>query len=151
MTLTSSRLVTAAQRGFQTKVGRHFSRFALVALVALGTSETTVVVCLGPLHRGPGFSGFMGWFTGAAVSYLLSRWAWERKGRPHLLKETVPFWAIAIGTAVVLTSATHFAGTLAKGLSLHGVEKVVFVAAGYLVANSLTFLTRFLIFHYIRF
>lgn len=151
MTFGSSRLVAVAQRGFQTRVGRHFSRFALVAVVALGTSEATVVICLGPLHRTTGFSGLAGWFTGAAVSYLLSRWAWERKGRPHLLKETLPFWAISIGTAVVLTSATHFAGTLAKNFNLHGAERVVFVAAGYLIANALTFLLRFLIFHYVLF
>lgn len=35
--------------------------------------------------------------VGAIPAYLLSRyWVWERRGRNHLWREVVPFWALAL-------------------------------------------------------
>ena len=53
------------------------------------------------------------------VSYVLSRWAWERKGKPDVLRETVPFWVISAMVLVILTLATKFAYHLASWLGLH--------------------------------
>ena len=77
--------------------------------------------------------------------------AWERKGRPNLLKETLPFWIVAVGTAIVLTLTTKWANQRAIAMGLSHTERVLFVAASYFLANCVTFLTRFLIFHYILF
>ena len=43
------------------------------------------------------------------VSYVLSRWAWKRKGRPDLLRETLPFWVVSAMVVGILTLATKFA------------------------------------------
>ncbi len=151
MTFASSRIYLAVKSKLQTTVGRRFSRFVPVAVISLATSQLTLNVCLGLFGLTAGLSGLLGWFTGAAVSYVLSRRAWERKGRPHLLKETLPFWGISIGTGVVLTAATHFSGTAARDMHLAGLERLAFVSFAYLVANGVTFVTRFLIFHYFLF
>ena len=132
-------------------VGRRFTRFAFGSVVALATSEITLVTCLGVLKLWPTISAALAWFSGAAVSYVLSRWAWERTGRPHLLKETLPFWLIALGTIVFLSSATSLAHHLALSMGLKPVPRLAFVGAAYLVANTVTFLTRFVIFHYVLF
>ena len=139
-------LATRLRSGF----ARQFSRFALVAIVSLGASELTLSIAYLAGATG-GVAGLCGWLVGAGTSYVLSRWAWQRKGRPHLLKETLPFWAISIGTAAVLSLTSHFAASYAKdqGMSRH--EAVVVVALAYLVANFVTFMTRFLIFHYVLF
>ena len=97
---------------------RQFIRFALVAIVSLGASELALSIAYLGGATG-GIAGLCGWLVGAGVSYVLSRWAWQRKGRPHLLKETLPFWAISIGTAAVsLTS--HFASSYAKSQGMPG-------------------------------
>ena len=85
------------------------------------------------------------------MSYVLSRWAWERKGRPDLLRETLPFWIVAVGTAVVLTLTAKWANQRALAMDMPDNERLLFVGAAYLLANCVTFLTRFLIFHYILF
>ncbi|MBO0775074.1 MAG: GtrA family protein, partial [Actinobacteria bacterium] len=85
MTLAPSGIYAAVKRGLQTAVGRRFSRFVPVALISLAASVLTLNICLGLFHVTPGLSGLAGWLAGAAVSYVLSRWAWERTGRPHLL------------------------------------------------------------------
>jgi hypothetical protein len=129
---------------------RHFLRFALVAIVSLGASELALSIAYLAGTTG-GIAGLCGWVVGAGVSYVLSRWAWQRKGRPHLLKETLPFWAISIGTASVLSLTSHFASTYAKSQGMLKHEAVVVVALAYLVANFVTFMTRFLIFHFVLF
>jgi putative flippase GtrA len=151
MTFGPSRIITAVKSRLQTTVGKRFSRFVLVATAAVVTSQLTLTICLGPLGLTAGKSAVTAWFTGAAVSYALSRWAWERKGRPNLLKETLPFGVVAIGTAVVLTLTAKWANQQAISMGLNDAQQVLFVDAAYFLANCVTFLTRFLIFHYVLF
>jgi putative flippase GtrA len=132
-------------------VGRRFTRFAFGSAMALAASEITLITCLGLFKLWPTVSAAVAWFAGAATSYVLSRWAWERRGRPHLLKETLPFWLIAAGTIVFLSLATSLAHHLALSIGLRPVPRLAFVAAVYLVANAVTFLSRFAIFHYVLF
>jgi putative flippase GtrA len=135
----------------RSQFGKRFSRFILAALVSAGTSELTLLACYGIFKIAPGRSSVAAWFAGALVSYFMTRWTWERKGRPNLLKETLPFWAISVCTIIILVTATKIAHEVAKDWNLGNLERVVFVAAAYFAANCLTFLTRFLIFHYVLF
>src|SRR4029077_11279897 len=151
MTVGSSRIGAAMKRRLQTSVGKRFSRFIVVAAGAVLASQITLTVCLGPVGWAAGRSAVAAWLAGAAVSYVLSRWAWERKGKPNLLKETLPFWVVAVGTAVVLTLTTKWANQEAISMDLPKGERILFAASAYFVANCVTFLTRFVIFHYVRF
>jgi len=151
MTFGPSRISAAVKRRLQTTVGKRFSRFLLVAAAAVVASQLTLTICLGPAEMTAGKSAVAAWFAGAAVSYVLSRWAWERKGKPNLLKETLPFGAVAIGTAIVLTLTTKWANQQAISMGLSDTQRVLFADACYFLANCVTFLTRFMIFHYILF
>src|SRR6266516_2002112 len=144
-------IVRAVYRYGVRTVGRRFTRFAFGSAMALAASEFTLLTCLGVAHLWPTVSAVIAWFAGAATSYVLSRWAWERRGRPHLLKETLPFWLIAAGTILVLSSATSLAHHFALSLGLRPIPRLAFVGGAYLVANAGTFLTRFMIFHYVLF
>jgi putative flippase GtrA len=151
MTLGSTRIGAAIERRLQTTVGKRFGRFILVATGAVIASQVTLAVCLGPIGWTAGRSALTAWLAGAAVSYVLSRWAWERKGRPNLLKETLPFWIVAVGTAIVLTATTKWANKHAHAMDMSDTERLLFVGTAYFLANCVTFLSRFLIFHYILF
>jgi putative flippase GtrA len=151
MTLGSTRIGAAIERRLQTPVGKRFSRFILVAAGAVIASQVTLAMCLGPVGWTAGRSALTAWLVGAAVSYVLSRWAWERKGRPNLLKETLPFWIVAVGTAIVLTLTSKWANQRALAMGMSDNERLLFVGAAYFLANCVTFVTRFLIFHYILF
>jgi putative flippase GtrA len=158
MTQVSPKLTEAAwgllpgplRRRLRTGGGRRLVRFAPAALAALLATQLTYLI-LQIAHVSAGIAGAAGWFAGATVSYVVSRWAWERKGRPHLLKETLPFWLISLGVGVVLTLTSKFAHAEARHLGLHRVEEVIFAQGLYLAANCVTFVIRFLIFHYVLF
>jgi putative flippase GtrA len=139
------------RRKLQGETGRRFTRFVLVAMAAVVASQVALVCFLDGAHMTAGISGGLAAVVGAAVSYVLSRWAWERKGKPHVLKETLPFWIVAVAAWVVLGLATklgvHWAGSVHRGsLKWHLV-----VNGTYFGANVLTFLARFVIFHYVLF
>jgi len=151
MTSVLPRIGAAVQSRLRTTVGKRFSRFVLVAIASLGSSLVTLSLLLGVFHLSGGLAGILSAIVGAAVSYVLSRWAWERKGRPHLLKETLPFWLVSLGAWTVLGLTSHYASVWALSMGHTHWERVLIVDGAYLVANCVTFITRFLIFHYFLF
>ena len=151
MTSALPRMVTSVRYRLRTQVGKRFMRFVLVAIASLASSILMLNLMLGVFHRTAGLSGVIGAITGAAVSYVLSRWAWERKGRPHLLKETLPFWLVSLGAWTVLGLTSHYASVWALENDKSHWQRVLIVDGAYLIANALTFIARFLIFHYLLF
>src|ERR1700733_5036347 len=148
MALAQNRLVMK----LRTKVGVRFTRFVGVAAASLATSEILLAVCDSGFHMTSTPAALVATFGGAAVSYVLSRWAWERKGKPDVLRETVPFWVISAMVWVILTLATKFGYHLATWMGLdHGVKRAAVVGLVYLAANVVTFVLRFMIFHYVLF
>ncbi len=158
MTRVSPKITEAAwstlpgplRRKLRSAGGRRLVRFAPAAVLALCATQLTYLICQ-LAHVTAGVAGAVAWFAGAAVSYVVSRWAWERRGRPHLLKETLPFVVISLCVGVILTATSKFAATEARALGLHGPEAVVFKQGLFLAANCVTFAVRFLIFHYVLF
>ena len=150
MALAHNRL-HAARAKLRSKVGVRFTRFVVVAAAALTATEIALTLCNGVFHMTSTPAALVSWFCGAVVSYVLSRWAWERKGRPDVLRETVPFWVISSVVIVILTLAAKFAYHSAAWLGLTGVKHVLWVDFIWLLANCFTFLLRFVIFHYVLF
>jgi putative flippase GtrA len=133
------------------KVGVRFIRFVGVAVASLATSEVTLALCDAAFHLTAIPAAVISWFTGAVVSYVLSRWAWERKGKPDLLREMLPFWIISVVVVVILTLSTKLGYAIATDHHLHGVSHAAVVGGIYFIANCITFLARFVIFHYMLF
>src|SRR5215472_4502377 len=129
MAITTSRLSETLTRKARTTLGIRFGRFTVAAISAFATTEVVLTI----------WAGLIAWFSGALVSYVLSRWAWKRKGRPNLLTETLPFWIVSAMVVAILWVATKFAYHAATWLGLSGVERVLFVDLVYGVANLGTF------------
>jgi putative flippase GtrA len=149
---TVLRLLPASiRRRLETEAGKRFGRFVPVAIAALASSQITLAILAGPVDMTAGKAALIASIVGALVSYVLSRWAWESKGKPDLLRETVPFWLVSFGVWGVLSLTSHYAGAFAKHEHMHHLQKIAIVNGAYLAANCVTFVTRFLIFHYVLF
>jgi len=159
MTLARPKIVNTAWRmlpePLRTKLrgntGRRFVRFVPVSIAAVVASQITLAVLVGITQLSAGASAVIASMAGAGVSYVLSRWAWERKGRPHMLKETLPFWLVSIGAWIVLGLASHYASVWAVSMDFGHWQRVAVVNGAYFLANCVTFVSRFLIFHYVLF
>jgi putative flippase GtrA len=151
MAVTENRLGATLWQRLRGKMGVRFTRFVVVAVAALSATEITLTLCNGVFHMTATPAALVSWFAGAVVSYVLSRWAWERKGKPDVLRETIPFWVISAMVIVILTLATKLAYHSASWMNLNGARHVLWVDFVWLVANFCTFLLRFVIFHYVLF
>ncbi len=151
MALVSNRISDTLTAKARSKLGIRFGRFTVAAISAFATTEIVLTICAGPLALTATWASLTSWFSGALVSYVLSRWAWKRKGRPSLLKETLPFWVVSAMVVVILLLATKFGYHSSGWMHLRGAERVLYVDAVYGVANVGTFLLRFLFFHYVLF
>ncbi|HTZ94622.1 MAG TPA: rhomboid family intramembrane serine protease [Streptosporangiaceae bacterium] len=139
------------EQKLRTEAGKRFSRFILVAVAAVITSQVVLGVLTGPVNLSAGASGVIASMVAALVSYLLSRWAWERKGKPDLLRETLPFWVVSIAVWIVLGLTSHYASVWAHSMGYTHLMKHVVVQGAYFLMNCVTFVARFLIFHYVLF
>ena len=143
--------VTGLERRLRGALGSRLARFSGAALAALTATEVTLTICGGVFRLTATRAALVSWFAGAVVSYALSRWAWNRTGRPNVLRETVPFWTISAAVVVLLALANRLGYRSAAWLHLTGVRQVLWVDLIWLAANAGTFLLRFLIFHFLLF
>ncbi len=146
------RLVPAPiERLLRTDAGNRLLRFLPAAAAAVITSQAVLAILSGPANLGGFASGVLASMAAAAVSYILSRWAWERKGRPDLLRENLPFLVISNTVWVILGLTTKLANSWAVSDGLHHLERHLVVNGAYLIMNCVTFVIRFLIFHKVLF
>lgn len=139
-------------RRLETEAGRRFGRFIVAALAAVITSQVVLGLLTGPIDlNSAGLSGVIAAMAAALVSYLLSRWAWERKGKPDLLRETLPFWAISLAVWGILGLTSHYASVWAHSMGYTHLTKHIVVQGAYFLMNCVTFVARFLLFHYVLF
>jgi putative flippase GtrA len=139
------------ERKLRTDAGNRFTRFVMVAVAAVITSQIMLGLLTGPVNLSAGASGVIASMTAALVSYLLSRWAWERKGTPDWVRETLPFWAVSIGVWIILGLTSHYASVWAHSMGYTHIMKHLVVQGAYFLMNCVTFVARFLIFHYVLF
>jgi putative flippase GtrA len=138
-------------RRLETEAGRRFARFIVAALAAVITSQVVLGLLTGPINLTAGLSGVIAAMAAALVSYLLSRWAWERKGKPDLLRETLPFWVISLAVWGILGLTSHYASVWAHSMGYTHLMKHLVVQGAYFLMNCVTFVARFVIFHYVLF
>lgn len=139
------------RRKLQSEPGKRFLRFVPVSLAALASSQITLAILVGVAHVTAGVAAFVASIVGAGVSYVLSRWAWERKGRPDLLRETLPFWIVSIAAWSFLSFVSHEASIWSRSMHHGSLEHVAVINGAYFLANCFTFVARFMIFHYVLF
>jgi putative flippase GtrA len=139
------------RRKLQSEPGKRFMRFVPVSLAALASSQLVLAVLVGIVGMSAGTAAFIASAVGAGVSYVLSRWAWERKGRPDLLRETLPFWIVSVAAWFFLSFASHEAGVWSRHMGHSHWERVAVVNGAYFIANCITFAVRFAIFHWVLF
>ena len=148
---SGKRAASALRQLLAGPLGIRFVRFAGAAVAALTATEVALTLCNGVFHLTSTPAALISWFAGAVVSYALSRWAWNRRGRPDVLRETLPFWAISVVVIVLLTLANKLGYRSAAWLHLTGARHVLWVDFVWLLANFGTFLLRFTILHYVLF
>ena len=128
------RLSPAARRW-----GRKVLRYSLVSLISIAVSQSVLVVAFGMLHWTARVANVAACAVATVPSYYLNRsWAWGRRGRSHLWKEVVPFWALAFAGLGLSTWAADLGATLAgQAAASHAATTAIVMTASLLTFGVL--------------
>lgn len=124
-----------------------FLRYAAGSVVAAGCSEVVLIGSYALLGLGPQAAAALAWLAGAIPNYMLNRrWAWKRRGEAAFLRETLPYWAITLGTALLAILATSAADGWVRHLVTDRGERSLLLGAVYLAAYGFVFVAKFALF-----
>jgi putative flippase GtrA len=125
---------------------RRLSTYTAGSVIAAGCSELALVVCYGLLDLAPAVSSTVAWLAGAIPNYWLNRsWTWQRKGRPSLTREVLPYVAIILVTLVLAALVTRGVDSWLRGADVSGTARTVAVAAAFLGVYVIMFAVRYVL------
>jgi putative flippase GtrA len=120
-----------------THEGRKLFRYTMVSVISTLVSLVVIAIVYGAAHLWTEVpSTIFGNAVATFPSYWLNRkWAWGKHGRSHLLKEVVPFWALAAAGIAFSIIGASLARHLGHSWKLSHLEQTALVE----VANVLSF------------
>lgn len=132
--------------------GKKFVRYSMVSVVSVITYEILLFITLGLLHWSARSANITAVMVSAIPSYWLNRaWAWGKSGRSHLLKEVVPFWAMALIGLIFSTWAADFSKSVADDVTdAHLLRTFIVMMAG-LGAFGILWIAKFVILNKVLF
>ncbi len=117
---------------WRTPVAVRLWRYGAGSVVAFATSTVVLFVCLTWAHFGAISATVIAFLAGAIPNWVLNRrWAWEKRGRNGMVKETTLYVIVSL-TALVASSATD-KFTAVEATHLHSnLEKDLLVTFAYM-------------------
>lgn len=125
--------------------GRKPLLYSAVSVIAVLTSQITLVICHALLGMSAEWSNVVAVAAGTVPSYSLNRsWVWGKTKKSHLWREVVPFWVMSFIGLVFSTVVVSLATKWFK-------DTTVVVQAANLAAFGTLWVGKFLILHYVLF
>ncbi len=117
---------------WRTPVAIRLWRYGAGSLVAFCTSAVVLFVCLSWFHIGAISSTVIAFFAGAIPNWVLNRrWAWEKRGREGVMKETTLYVIVSVIALVASSAADKFTAVEAAHLR-NQLEKSLLVTFAYM-------------------
>lgn len=142
-------VVQRAWRWLWSPTGRVAVRYSIASAISVVFSLIVLFITYGVFHLA---SAVVCNLIAAAVtalpSYYLNRnWAWRRSGRSHLLKEVLPFWALAFAGLGLSLGAVDLAEAVGRGLGESHLVVSLLVEMASLLAYGVVWVGKFVIFN----
>jgi putative flippase GtrA len=119
--------------------------FGASSVIATVCSEVVLILCYGVLGISPSIASVIAWFAGAVPNFFVNRaWTWQRRGRPSLRGELLPYAGIVLVTLLIAMLATH--GVARATADAEHSVRTALVAITYFGVYVLMFLVRFVLF-----
>jgi putative flippase GtrA len=125
---------------------RRLSTYTAGSVIAAACSELVLVVCYAGLHLAPAVSSTLAWVGGAVPNYWLNRrWTWQRRGRPSLRGEVLPYAAIILATLLLAALVTKGVDAWLRDADVSGTTRTVAVAVAFAAVYVVMFAVRYLL------
>jgi putative flippase GtrA len=115
-------------------------------------SEICLVLFNGVIGLGAVVASSLATAIAAIPNYYMNRkWAWGKHGRSHILKEVVPFWALAFAGWAFSTYSVYLMEHYAKQQQLSHALTTALLAIVYVAAFGVLWIGKFVIFNKLMF
>jgi putative flippase GtrA len=127
-------------------------RYSMASAVAVVLSLSLLVLFNGVLGWSAWVSSTLATALATIPNYVMNRsWAWGKTGRSHLMKEVVPFWALAFIGWGLSTISVHAMEGYAKHHQFSHALSTFSVAVVYLAAFGVLWIGKFIFFNKVLF
>ncbi len=122
-----------------------FWRYSAGSIIAWLVSEATVFACSVWLDMGAGTAAVVGFIAGAIPNWVLNRrWAWQRRDRHGITKETV-LYVVVTGASFALTvGATKLAAILMQHVHTSELTRGAVLALSYGFATAVLWVLKYI-------
>lgn len=125
---------------------RRFSRYAVGSVVAFGASNLAFLLLYGLGWTSPQVASVLAFAAGIPVNYVLNRrWAWQRRGRPALRAELLPYSGVVALSVVSSAVGTWAVDRWLQSVDLPRAVEVVLVDATFIAINGALFLAKYVL------
>jgi putative flippase GtrA len=132
--------------------GQKLWRYSVASLVAVIVSEICLILFNGVVGLSAAVASSFATSIAAIPNYYMNRkWAWGKHGRSHLLKEVVPFWALAFAGWALSTYSVYLMEHYAKHHQFSHALTTALVAIVYIAAFGILWIGKFIIFNKLMF
>lgn len=123
-----------------------WGRYTAASVIAGVISQVVFLVTYW-FGAAPVVASVVAFVAGAVPNYLMNRrWAWRQTGKPHPVRETLPYAAIIIVTALTAILMTTLADRwVVANIDSHGLQ-VFLVGAAFLGTYGVMFVLKFVLF-----
>ncbi len=136
----------------RTPGGKKMVRYTLVSVISVFVSLVVLFIALYFFHWSARASNILAVAISAIPSYALNRaWAWGKTGRSHLLKEVVPFWAMAFLGLLISTWAAVFTKANAHHITTSRLGVTLLVMASNIASFGVLWVGKFVILNKVLF
>jgi putative flippase GtrA len=142
----------ALREKIRSPMGQKLFRYSMASVVSVIVSNLLLLLFVGVLDLGAVWASTLATGLSAVPSYEMNRkWAWGKSGKSHLMKEVVPFWALAFVGWGFSTIAVWVAEKYAKHHHYSHAHKTELELVVYLGAFGVLWVAKFLIFNSLMF
>jgi putative flippase GtrA len=136
----------------RTPGGKKMVRYTLVSIISVFVSLVVLFVTFYFFHWSARTANIVAVGVSAIPSYFLNRaWAWGKTGRSHMLKEVVPFWAMAFLGLVLSTWAAVFTRANAHYITTSRLGVTLLVMASNILSFGVLWFGKFMILNKVLF
>jgi putative flippase GtrA len=132
-----------------THEGQKLFRYTMVSAISTVVANVVLLVVYGVMRRWSEVPSAV--FANAVAtfpSYWLNRsWAWGKSGRSHLMKEVVPFWAMAAGGIAFAIFGAALARHVGISHHLHHVEQTALLVAANFASFGIFWVLKLMLFN----
>lgn len=135
-----------------TATGRKLVRYFLASAANVLVAEAILAFAFGFLHwTARSASVLAGSIATLPAYWLARRWVWGRSGRSHLIKEVLPFWALALVGLALSTWVAGLAESAGADITASRRGQTFIVVGAVFAASGAFWVVRFLLLNGILF